>query len=298
MKNERKKMNNQRSVFIQNETNLLRSVVLGIAHDQGDQLDINPVSKYHIAQGTYPTESDTMRELQAVEEALKAENVEVLRPRNLVQTEQIFTRDIGFVIDDRFIVSNMREPVRQPEIEGIDWLLEELGEEKIIRMPEGAIIEGGDVVLYNEHVFVGIGKRTNKKGFEHLKSLFPKKQFHGLALNVTSDPKTNILHLDCTFQPVGDGLAIIYENGFQQKPHIIYELFDEDQLIKITQEEMNNMFPNIFSISPQMVIIEENFTRLIQVLEKKGITCLTVPYSETSKLSGLLRCSTLPLERD
>jgi len=45
MKNERKKMNNQRSVFIQNETNLLRSVVLGIAHDQGDQLDINPVSK-------------------------------------------------------------------------------------------------------------------------------------------------------------------------------------------------------------------------------------------------------------
>lgn len=287
----------KRKLFVQNETGQLKTIILGIGKDQGEQLDINPVSKYHMEKGTYPSESDTIRELNAMERILKAENVEVLRPQNLPETEQIFTRDIGFVIDDRFIISNMKEPVRQPEIEGIRWLLDEFNEDQLLHMPEGAIIEGGDVLLYNEHVFVGIGARTNIHGFDYLKQQFPSKQFHALMLQVTSDPKTNVLHLDCTFQPIGDGLAIIYENGFKEYPSIVDELFGPENLIKITQEEMNSMFPNVFSISPQKVIIEENFTRLIQVLEGKGITCLTVPYAETSKLSGLLRCSTLPLLR-
>ena len=57
------------------------------------------------------------------------------------------------------------------------------------------------------------------------------------------------------------------------------------------------MFPNIFSVGPNDVIVEKGFTRLIQELENRGINCHKVKYSETSKLSGLLRCSTLPLFR-
>ena len=57
------------------------------------------------------------------------------------------------------------------------------------------------------------------------------------------------------------------------------------------------MFPNIFSISPTKIAIEKGFTRLKDELLGRGYEVFEVDYSETSKLGGLLRCSTLPLKR-
>ena len=284
-------------LHIANETNELKAVVLGIGTDQGKPYDINPVAKMHKEEGTYPTEDDVIAEIATVEAALKAEDVTVFRPKNMPNQKQIFTRDIGFVIDDKFVVANMKEPVRKAEIEGIQHVLDQLDPDSIIEVPEGATIEGGDVLVHHDHVFVGISKRTNKAGFEFLKATFPDKQVIGLNVVVSDDPKKNILHLDCAFQPVGDKYAIIYEDGFQEKPQSIYDLFGEENLIKVNQKQMNRMFPNVFSVSPKKVLVEEGFTTLIDALESRNIQCIKVKYAETSKLSGLLRCSTLPLVR-
>ncbi|MCO6360696.1 amidinotransferase [Roseivirga pacifica] len=284
-------------LHIANETNELKAVVLGIGTDQGKPYDINPVAKMHKEEGTYPTEDDVIAEIATVEAALKAEGVTVFRPKNMPNQKQIFTRDIGFVIDDKFVVANMKEPVRKAEIEGIQHVLDQLDPDSIIEVPEGATIEGGDVLVHQDHVFVGISKRTNKAGFKFLKATFPDKQVIGLDVVVSDDPKKNILHLDCAFQPVGDKYAIIYEDGFQEKPQSIYDLFGEENLIKVNQQQMNRMFPNVFSVSPKKVLVEEGFTTLIDALESRNIQCIKVKYAETSKLSGLLRCSTLPLVR-
>ena len=285
-------------IHITSETNRLKTVILGIGTDQGKPYEINPVAKMHKQQGTYPTAEATQAEIAEAKIALKNAGVEVIQPKNLPNKKQIFTRDIGFVIDDKFVIANMKEPLRQGEIEGIDFVIEQINPKRIIRIPEGATIEGGDVLVHGEHVFVGISKRTNQAGFDFLKSQFPSKQFHAFQLVVSEDPNVNILHLDCAFQPVGDRFAIIYEEGFKEKPEVIYRLFGEENLIRVNQEEKNRMFPNVFSIGPQDVLIEKDFKRLINELELRGITCHPVKYSETSKLSGLLRCSTLPLIRE
>jgi len=284
-------------IDINNETSPLKSVILGSAADQGDPYDINPVAKKHVQEGTYPTPEDIAEEMAEAKSALENLGVEVLQPENLPKKKQIFTRDIGFVIEDKFIVANMKEPIRAEEIKGIEYILKEIPEQQILHVPKEATIEGGDVIVHNDHVFVGISYRTNWAGFEFLKNNFPKKTVHPLPLVVTDDPATNILHLDCTFQPVGSNAAIIYEEGFVNKPDIIFDLFKDEDLIRVTQKEKEAMFPNIFSVGPNDVIIEKSFTRLIEELEKRNINCHLVKYSETSKLSGLLRCSTLPLFR-
>lgn len=283
---------------ITSETGKLRTVILGIGTDQGKPYDINPVAKMHKEQGTYPSPINIQEEIVQAKRTLEAAGVEVLQPRSLEAQKQIFTRDIGFVIDNKFVVANMKEPLRQGEISGIDFILDNINEADIIRVPEGATIEGGDVLVHRNHVFVGISKRTNQAGFDFIKSQFPHKQFHALELVTSDDPITNILHLDCAFQPVGSKFAIFYEEGFLNTPDIIFQLFGEENLIRVSQEEKNQMFPNVFSISPTDVLIEKGFTRLIQELEARDIACHPVKYSETSKLSGLLRCSTLPLFRD
>ncbi len=60
---------------------------------------------------------------------------------------------------------------------------------------------------------------------------------------------------------------------------------------------MYNMHSNIFSISEKVIVSEKSFTRLNQLLRKKGFIVETITYSETSKMEGLLRCSTMPLKR-
>lgn len=284
-------------LHVRDETAPLEAVVLGIAEDMGEQLDINPVSKFHKENGTYPTESDIKREIATFEKVLKDEGIMVYRPDSLSATDQIFTRDIGFVIEDKFIVANMLEPARKQELPGIQYLLNQIDPNKTLIPPPAARVEGGDVLLWGDYIFVGISHRTNLQGYAFLKKSFPNKLVHALPLVVSDDPDEHVLHLDCTFQPVGKDQAIIYHDGFAEKPEILYQLFPQDKLIEVDLDEKKRMFPNVFSIGPDKVVVERSFTRLIEALKARGFTVFEVDYTETSKLSGLLRCSTMPLRR-
>ena len=65
----------------------------------------------------------------------------------------------------------------------------------------------------------------------------------------------------------------------------------------ISENEMYNMFSNIFSISNNIIISDVKFSRLNNLLITKGYNVETISFSETSKMGGLFRCATLPLER-
>ena len=76
-------------------------------------------------------------------------------------------------------------------------------------------------------------------------------------------------------------------------------MFGKENIFEITQEEMYYMNTNIFSISPTVVVSEQKFNRLNEHLENQWkMTVERVPYYEISKMGGLSRCSTLPLNRN
>jgi N-dimethylarginine dimethylaminohydrolase len=54
----------------------------------------------------------------------------------------------------------------------------------------------------------------------------------------------------------------------------------------------------VFVVSPEVVVSHSMFKRLNKWLEEKGILVEKVDYSDVSKMSGLFRCSTLPLYRE
>lgn len=299
---------------VKNETSRLRAVVLGSAESTGGAPGLSdaydPKSVEHIKAGTYPKEEDMRKEIEAVGRVLEKYGVEVYRPKVIKNYNQIFTRDIGFVIDDKFVKANIL-PDREQEIEAINHVLEQIDADKVIRLPEDAHVEGGDVMLHNDYLFVGtyygedyadfITARTNLKAIEYLKELFPHKKVKSFNLKKSNvEPRDNALHLDCCFQPVGKDKAIIYKGGFldEQEYQWLVNFFGRDNVFEITREEMYNMNSNVFSISEDVVISEKNFTRLNAWLREQGITVEEVPYAEIAKQEGLLRCSTLPLIRD
>lgn len=285
-------------IFVNNETSALKSVILGIGTDRGEPRGINPMMRKHLKNNTFPIEENICAEIKTFENVLISNGVQVHRPSNLSETEQIFTRDIGFVIEDYFFISNMKHPVRTVELDGIKHILDRIDSTKKVDIPEGIVVEGGDVILWNEFIFIGIGDRTTKNAIAFIQSIFPHKTV--LGFDIVLDQKSadnNILHLDCTFQPIGKDEAIIYHNGFEKPPIEILDLFPKDKLVEVSLEEKNRMFPNVFSISPTKIVIEKGFERLKHELEERGYEVFEVDYSETSKLGGLLRCSTLPLKR-
>lgn len=301
-------------LHILNETSKLKVVILGTAESNGPVPKIedcyDPKSIENILAGTYPKESDMVREMDAFEEVLKKYQVEVYRPEVIKDVNQIFARDIGFVIEDKFIRSNIL-PNRLEELDAIHHVYEQLDPKNRITPPDEVHVEGGDVMPWNDYIFVGvytgddyanyITARTNQEAVDFITDLFPHKIVKSFELRKSNtDPKENALHLDCCFQPVGKDKAILHKNGFlvEEEYQFLVDFFGTDNIFEISKEEMYDMNSNIFSISENIVVSEKGFKRLNTWLRAHGFIVEEIPYAEIGKQEGLLRCSTLPLIRE
>ena len=301
-------------LHIVDETAPLKAVVLGTAESCGPvpkpEEAYDPKSLEHILNGTYPTEEDMVKEMDAFVDVFQKHGVKVFRPEVIQDCNQIFSRDIAFVIEDKLFHSNIL-PDREREFEAIGPILKQIDSNKIIRPPEEVHIEGGDVMPWHDYIFVGtytgddypdyITARTNKEAVEYLQEMFPHKTVKPFELRKSNtNAKDNALHLDCCFQPVGKDKAILHKNGFlvEEEYQWLVDFFGKDNIFEIDKEEMYQMFSNVFSISPEVVVSEQNFTRLNTWLRDQGFTVEEIPYAEIAKQEGLLRCSTLPLIRE
>ena len=299
---------------VNNETSRLRAVVLGSAVHNGPTPKVeqayDPKSLEHILAGTYPKEKDMVEQMEAFNTVLRKYNIKVYRPQIIENYNQIFARDIGFVIDDTFVKSNIL-PDRERELDAIQYIIDQIDPKKVVRPPAEVHIEGGDVMLWNNYVFIGTYKgsdykdyitaRTNMQGVQYIKDLFPNKMIKEFDLVKSKiEARDNALHLDCCFQPVGTDKGIIYKSGFREEADYLFlvNLFGKENLFHITREEMYNMNSNVFSIDTNVVVSERNFTRLNNWLRANGFVVEEIPYAEIAKQEGLLRCSTLPLIRD
>lgn len=299
---------------VKNETSRLRTVILGTAQSNGATPTVeeayDPKSLEHILAGTYPIEEDMIKEMEAFNQVFQKYGVQVFRPEIIENYNQIFSRDIGFVIDDYFIKANIL-PDRERELDAIQYVIDQMVPTKVVRPPEEVHIEGGDVMPWNDYIFIGTYKgsdykdyitaRTNTQGVNFIKEMFPNKIVKEFDLVKSRiEPRDNALHLDCCFQPVGTNKGIIYKSGFREEADYLFlvNLFGKENLFHIEREEMYHMNSNVFSIAPDVVVSEKNFTRLNTWLRENGFTVEEIPYAEISKQEGLLRCSTLPLIRD
>lgn len=301
-------------LYVNDETSRLKSVVLGTAKSNGPTPTLeeayDPKSAEFIKAGTYPLEKDMVPEMEAVAQVLEKHGVKVYRPEIIEDLNQIFTRDIAFVIEDKLVRSNIL-PDRIEELRAIKYLLDQIKPEDQIVLPEECHVEGGDVMPYGEYIFIGtyrgsdyadyITARTNTQAVEAIQKLFPHKKVKSFDLRKSNtNAKENALHIDCCFQPVGENLAIIHKNGFlvEEEYQWLVDFFGKENVFEIDAQEMYDMTSNIFSIDKNLVVSDRHFSRLNSWLRSRGIQVEEVSYREIAKQEGLLRCSTLPLERE
>ena len=302
-----------KKVGLYSETDKLETVILGIAKDWGDTPDAedcyDPRSLESVLNNVYPGISEVDKELEIFRSVLEKHGVQVLRPKLIENLNQVFARDISFVIDDKFIIPHII-PDRQKELEGIFSIIDGLDADHIIRLPKGAHAEGGDVLLWHNYLFIGCSNdkefekykvaRTNVSGVNALKEHFPEKTIRTFELNKSdTDPFKNTLHLDCCFQPIGKNKCILYPGGLKNEDDIkwIKTIFGDKNVFEVTEEEAYHLFPNVFSIDQKTIVSNEAFDRLNSQLVEWGFEVEEIPYGNVAKMGGLLRCTTQPLSR-
>lgn len=225
-----------------------------------------------------------------VVDKLKKHEVQVLLlTPNRQFTDQIFTRDIGFVLGRSFQIAHMKEPVRQGEEKWLEiWLKEnKIPYFKWFEFP----IEGGDVLIHGNQLLIGESDRTSSAAIDSLQKRYPAFQIHSISY----PPK--YLHLDCILSILSEKEAIIYPPAFSPQN---YEQIKQNwpDLITVTEEEQFGLAVNVLSIGNKTVLSQPQFPRLNQELRRRGYVVEEVDISEIVKSGGAFRCITLPLVRN
>lgn len=280
-------------VNINNEYGKLKKVVVSSAnyYDPNNLAINNETIKYFAENGGVPTKEAILKEQKEFWNTLENLNIEVLVAEQVEGAKgQMFTRDLAFVIGDKFFISNMRKENRRLAINGWEHIIKDIDKDKIIKVPSNIYLEGGDVLVDNKNIYVGISERSTMDGVEFLKNVLGP-DYNVIPLKL----KPKFLHLDVVFTIVNPNLAIVYKEGLEEES---YKLLERYNKIEITEQEQFELGTNVFVIDSQNIIINSNHLRIASELKKYNINIIPLDMSETSKDGGAFRCTTCPLERE
>ncbi|SMO59294.1 dimethylarginine dimethylaminohydrolase family protein [Melghirimyces algeriensis] len=201
--------------------------------------------------------------------------------------EQVFTRDIGFTLGPRLIISRMDEPIRQGEESVLKTSLTKNG------IPFTTIstgnIEGGDVIIDGDTVYIGDSGRTSINAIEEIRQNLPHMNIVSLSF------PEKYLHLDCVFNPLSHREALIYPPAFSRSD--LSRLASRYHLIEVSTEEQFQLGVNVLSIGNRRVLSQPINPMVNKKLRQHGFSVVEVDLSEIIKSGGAFRCCTLPLIR-
>ena len=247
---------------------------------------INDVQKQYINDNI--DRSLAISQHQNFEEALRNAGVEVIKLQpSKDHPEQVFTRDIGFTLGNHLFISEMANPIRQGEEKVLaKWMKEhDISYKKL----SNHSIEGGDVIVDGNRVFIGLSHRTSMSAIETLQNELPDFQIIPIPFN----PK--YLHLDCVFNILSSKDALIYPDAFDA--NTVDYLSSMYHLIEVNESEQFSMGTNVLSIGQKRVFSLPINRDVTDQMRKHGYEVIEVDFSEIIKSGGSFRCCSMPIIR-
>jgi N-dimethylarginine dimethylaminohydrolase len=289
-----------------NETDPLQSVILGYPDNlylnqdsNGENDPNNQIVAKNIALGNRPVRERSMEEFRHLTEVIEDQGIIVLYPEACSAESgvinQMYARDIGFVIGNTFFVAGMSRPNRREEWHSIEQHVDKMPRDRVVRVPQDIVAEGGDIVVDKGNLFVGISQRTTQEGFDYLAGQAAEQGLRAVPVHLRSlEQGQDVLHLDCAFVPVGDDSALMFGDGMADIPD---EIRNNYHLISVALDEQQELATNVLVTSPKQVIARDAAARVNAEMGRRGIEVIEVPFNEAPRAGGSLRCCTLPLVR-
>lgn len=318
-----------------NEWDRLESVVVGSATGAtvpDMSIDIRTVcyadvpGGNEIDTGPYPVQvvEEANEDLELLSKTLSDEGIEVIRPERKYSKPKYYDycpRDTVLVYGDSCYSAPTPVRCRSYEYEAIPGLSKIIKTPWPHRLPDSLYnldciqdpdtlaltdivpaFDAANILRANDHILYLNSNSGNKKGADALQEVLGPDVTVHLLSGIYS-----YMHLDSTIALLREGLMLLNPERIQSvdqlpDPFRSWDVIWCPEPIDIGYTERCNASKwinmNLFSISPDMAVLEENQTPLARKLEEKGITPILLPMRQQRTLGGGFHCVTLDLRRN
>jgi len=279
---------NQYRIHVYSEYDVLKKVIMCQPQYMMIRDVINETQKQYKNEGINIEKA--LKQYDQFVRTLKDHGVEViLLPYHKKYPEQVFTRDIGFVLGETIFVADMKSQIRMGEDDVFKLWLED--EDLSYYNIKGHEIEGGDVLIDRDCIYIGLSSRTKLEAVHHIELLLGK-QFE----IITIDFNEKYLHLDCVLNIVSEEVALIFPEALRDEDLI--KIKNKYDCIEVTKDEQFTLGTNVLCIGNKKILSLPVNKQVNQELIKRGFEVIDVDINEIIKSGGSFRCCTLPIERE
>lgn len=193
----------------------------------------------------------------------------------------VFVEDIAVVLDEVAVITRPGAASRRSETSAVRAALEPFRQLLFIREP--GMLDGGDVLVVGEKIFIGRSTRTNAPGIAQLIHLLESFPYEVRDVDFHS-----CLHLKSAVTAIGESTLLI------QREWVSPDAFTGLELVAVDPAEPHG--GNALRVG-DTVVYPTGFDRTRARMEARGFTVRTVPQSELAKAEGGVTCGSLVFER-
>ena len=206
----------------------------------------------------------------AYREVLASLGCEVIAlPADDAHPDCVFVEDTAIVLGDVAVITRPGAESRRGETPAIAETLARY--RPLVRIEAPATIDGGDVLVLDDRIYVGLSTRTNEAALEQLRAL-TRREVIGVEVH-------GALHLKTAITRVAKNALLVRRDWLDVKPFAGWTLIDAEE-------------PNAMLVG-EVVVYPSAFPQTRAVLESHGIEVHSVDADELAKAEGGVTCCAL-----
>ena len=260
----------------------------------------------------------TVEQLDQLAALYESNGVQVYRPRPYSEEETeylahlqpghslLYPADPVYTLGKRYFELNIRRAYRRKEVfplrEIVAPMISSDAEASHVVMPApqpfepssggpGPYLEGGDIICYQNHVFVGESDiASNRAGTDWLESnITPEYQMHSMPM------KGTVLHLLGAMVLIREGLLILYRDELNCD---LPEPLKDWDVIEISEAEARAYATVGVSLDDERYIIPAGLHRVNEELDRRGVQPIPIDFEHVGYWGGCVSCATQAISRD
>lgn len=193
--------------------------------------------------------------------------------------DSVFVEDPALCLPEGAIVLRPGAATRRGEAATLEPALRRYFDD-VRRIEEGADIDGGDILVTDELVLVGLSARTSPAGFAALSTILSDWGYR--AASVETPPESLHFKSDCALLDSETILACKHLAG--------HDCFKPFRTLLVPEGE--EPAANVIRVNDK-VLVSDRFPRTLELLTAAGYAVLPLSVGEAAKLDGGLSCMSL-----
>ncbi len=189
----------------------------------------------------------------------------------------VFVEDIAIVLDEIAVMTRPGAEERRPEGGALEPVLAKY--RKLARILAPGTLDGGDVLLLDKTLYLGISGRSDASGRSQLRAILEP-----IGYSVKDVPFVGSLHLKSNVTRVSEDSILINPSRVDPSHFAPWKTIDLDPS---EPQAANALY------LPNGTIYPSHFPKTEAILRAAGIALVIVDASETAKAEGAVTCCSL-----